>query len=375
VKPLRIAVVGAGHLGKVHARVLSKLLGVRLVGVVDPEKRAREAVEREYGCAGFPDIGGVLRLIDAAVVAAPTSLHHAIGLDLLSRGIHVMMEKPLAATVGQAEELVQTAKRGGAVLQVGHVERFNPCLPPVMPYVRDAKYIEASRLGGFTGRNLDVGVVLDLMIHDIDLVLHLVRSSVREVHALGVSVLSGHEDVANARLVFESGCVANLNASRISPVAGRTMQIWSQEGFSQLDFGARQSHVILPKEEVLDRQLDLQSLSSPDRESLKTTWLSRYFDREDFCPAPTDQITAELTDFVESIGQRRPPRVTGEAGKAALEVGQRILAAIGRHAWDGPGSRRVGPRVGPLPHVIPGPHWHLRAEQPAHEDAGEESAS
>lgn len=371
MKRLRIAVVGAGHLGKVHARVLSKLPGVRLIGVVDPDARARESVVAEFGCAGFPDIGGVLSMIEAAIVAAPTSLHHAIGLDLLSRGIHVMMEKPLAATVGQAEELVATAKRAGALLQVGHVERFNPCLPPVMPYARDPKYIEASRLAGFTGRSLDVGVVLDLMIHDIDLVLDLVRSPARDVQALGAVVLSQHEDVANARLTFESGCVATLSASRISPAAARTMQIWSQEGFSHLDFAARQSHVILPKDEVLDRRLDFQTLSPPDRESLKTTWLARYFDREDFCPEPADQITAELVDFVESIGQRRPPRVTGEAGKAALEVAHRILAAIGRHAWDGPGSRRVGPRVSPLPHVIPGPHWHLRAEQPAHEDSGD----
>lgn len=364
MKPLKTAVVGAGHLGRIHARILSGLEDFELVAVADPVESSRCEVAQTYQTEAVADFRQLVGRIDAAVVAAPTRHHHAIARELLSHGIHLLVEKPLASTRAEAEELVATARRHGALLQVGHVERFNPALAAALPHVRDPKYVEAVRRGGFTFRSTDIGVVLDLMIHDIDLTLSLVQSPVRRVEAMGVSLFGRHEDVANARLYFESGCVASLSASRASHSAARNMQIWTRRGFAGIDFAARTTSLVRPSEMLLRREFDADQLPIEEKTRLKDRFMAEHLPIEQIQAEPCDAITAELNDFAGAIRTGRAPRVTGEHGRDAIAVAERILSQIETHAWDGAADGPVGPQVLPMISPIPAPHWKLGARAP-----------
>ena len=357
MRRLKTIVVGVGHLGRVHARILSKLPGVRLIGVVDPDSAAREAAATECRTNAYASLDALEGKFEAAVVAAPTHLHRDVGLALLNRGIHCLIEKPLCDTAAAAEDLIVAAKRNGVVLQVGHVERFNPALEPAAAYVRDPKFIEATRAGAFSGRSTDIGVVFDLMIHDIDLVLSMVNSPLRDLEAFGLSVLGPHEDIAHARLRFAGGCVAVLNASRVSPQAERSMRIWSQEGLARIDFAHRTSSVLAPSDAIRERRLDVSTMSAESSRQVREDLFTRYLQTEEFTVEPRDALTAELEDFVEAIRTGRPPRVTGEHARGAISIAEGVLAAISGHAWDGHRDGRVGPLANPEPDVIPSPHW------------------
>ncbi|HEY2761577.1 MAG TPA: Gfo/Idh/MocA family oxidoreductase, partial [Pirellulales bacterium] len=259
---IRLAVIGAGHLGRIHARLAQQIPEFELVGVADPLHEARQLAEAECPVPVVADYREFLGRIDAAVVATPTRFHHAVSVSLLAQGIHVLIEKPLATSVAEADEILAAANQHGRIVQVGHIERFNPAWNrrEVMPLVRQPKYIEASRCSGYTFRSTDIGVVLDLMIHDLDLALHFANSPVRHVQALGISVLGEHEDVAQARLEFANGCVANLSASRISFKQLRHMQVWSDQGCVTFDFATRAATTICPVTEVLQREFDLDDI-------------------------------------------------------------------------------------------------------------------
>ncbi len=364
MRDLRVAVVGAGRLGGFHAQKLARMDGVALAGVVDPVAAARNRVAAECGTLPVADCRELPEPIDAAVIAAPTRLHHTLGLELLNSGVHLLIEKPLTPSTAEADELVDSARRAGVVLQVGHVERFNPATSAAAAHVRDPKYIEAVRASGFTFRSTDIGVVLDLMIHDLDLVLSLVRSPVRRVDALGLSVLGGHEDVANARLTFESGCVAALSASRVSREAVRRMQVWSPRAMADLDFATRAAAVVRPSETLLARRFRVDALSADQVEHYKAHLLDEHLPREEFQGEAVDALQLELEDFTESIRTGRSPRVSGRQGRDAVAVAEQILAAIGSHAWDDAPDGPVGPHATPRPSVIPAPHWQL-AGRPA----------
>jgi predicted dehydrogenase len=297
--------------------------------------------------------------LDAAIVAAPTQFHHPIVLDLVRRSIHVFVEKPLAANAEQAEELVLEARRFNALLQVGHVERFNPALVAARPLLRDPKFIQAARWGGYSGRSTDIGVVLDLMIHDLDVVLSLVQSPLASVEALGMGILGPHEDVAQAWLRFECGCIASLSASRISYLPQRTMHVWSQEAFASLDFSAKKATLVRPTDQVRQRRLDVAALPPCDRAAFKDRLFTDYLVREDLTPPPCDQLTDELEDFVTCIRRARMPRVTGEQARQAIVVAERVLASIAEHAWDGQHEGRHGPLASPVPYIVPLPQWYL----------------
>jgi len=359
VRDLRVAVVGAGRLGGFHAQKLARMDGVDLVAVVDPVAEARNRVAAECGTVPRADCRGLSEQIDAAVIAAPTRLHHPLGLELLGAGVHLLVEKPLAPTAAEADELVDAARRAGVVLQVGHVERFNPAMTAALAHVRDPKYIEAVRASGFTFRSTDVGVVLDLMIHDLDLVLSLVRSPVREVDALGLSVLGGHEDVANARLKFESGCVATLSASRVSYEPVRRMQVWSPRAMANIDFATRTTTVVRPSETLLARRFAVDSLSADQIEHYKTHLFEEHLPRQQLQGEAVDALQLELDDFVQSIRTSRPPRVSGQQARDAVALAEQILTKIHTHAWDDTEDGPIGPHATPSPTVIPAPHWHL----------------
>lgn len=361
MKPLRLAVVGVGHLGRSHARILSTLEGVSLVGVVDPaEVPCREvaAACRTQACADFRQLLGQ---IDAAVVATPTRFHAQVALPLINAGVHLLVEKPLAPSADDAAALVATARQRGVVLQVGHVERFNPAWNAVAADLQQAKFIEASRLSAFKFRSTDIGVVLDLMIHDIDLVLATVRSPVERIDALGLALFGRHEDVAHARIEFADGCVAVLRASRASYTAERSIQVWTPRGFAAIDLAARRAHVVHPSEAITSRHFDAERLTADER----AEWLEHLFERHlpisEVQPPAVDQLTAELEDFRDSIQQGRAPRVTGQQALDALRLAERILESIAAHRWDGVEDGRVGPQAAPRRSALRGPHWHRRA--------------
>lgn len=372
MKKLRLAVIGAGHLGRLHAQKLAAMDQVELVAVVDPLAHRRNRVAAECRTQAMADHRRLFDQLHAAVIATPTRFHHPLGLEFLNRGVHLLMEKPLAANRAEADQLVEAAARNGAVLQVGHVERFNPALAAALPHVPNPKYIEAVRAGGFTFRSTDIGVVLDLMIHDLDLVLSMVRSPVRKVDALGLSVLGGHEDVANVRLQFQCGCAASLSASRVSYQPVRRMQIWAPRGFASIDLAARVTTLVHPSETLLRRRFKVDSLSAEEVEYYREHLFEEHLPRKQIESEAVDALTLELDDFLDSIRTPRSPRVTGEQGRDAVAVAEQILAKIHSHAWDDTPDGPVGPLATPRPSVIPAPHWTLApADSPAqHKEAG-----
>jgi predicted dehydrogenase len=328
---LRIAVVGAGRLGGFHAQKLAARQDVELVAIVDPIQASRDRVAAACHCEALADYSGLLDRLDGAVVAAPTSLHHRIARELLEAGVPLLVEKPLCTTRADADELVSAARRRNVILQVGHVERFNPAFHAAAANIHDPKYIDAVRTSPFTFRSTDVGAVLDIMIHDIDLVLSLVKSPLRKVDALGASVVGGHEDVANARLEFESGCVASLSASRVSYESVRRMHVWSPEGFVAVDFATRTATTVRPSETLLRRQFNVDALTPEQLEYNRAHFAEEHLPREQQTFDAVDALALEIDDFVESIRTPRQPRVTGEAGRDALAVAEKILARINTH--------------------------------------------
>jgi predicted dehydrogenase len=363
---LRMAVIGCGRLGGFHAQKLAQRDDIALVAVVDPLAANAERVAAQCHAEPRADYKDLLREIDAAVIAAPTSLHYAIARECLEAGVHLLVEKPICPTCCEAETLVKIARRRKRVLQVGHVERFNPAFEAAAPLLAEPKYIDAVRANGFTFRSTDVGVVLDLMIHDIDLVLSLAPGALRKVEALGFSVLGGHEDVANARLEFEGGCVANLSASRVSYDAVRRMQIFTGGGFAAIDFATRAATLIRPSETLLQRQFHVEALTPEDAEHYRAHFAAEHLPREQQTLDAVDALALELDDFIDSIRTHRAPRVSGEAGRDALAVAEQILARIESHCWDTSINGPAGPLATPRRHLLPVPQF---APAP-HEKAG-----
>lgn len=369
MRRLRLAVIGGGHLGRIHARQLARRPEVELAAVVDPVAEVRQALAAELGCPALADPRDLDATVDAAIVATPTRNHTEVALEQLAAGRHLFVEKPLAATAADAARLVRAARQAQRVLQVGHVERFHPAWTAALPHLAEARFIQASRLGGFKFRSLDIGVVLDLMIHDLDLVLSIVRSPVVSVEALGLALFGGPEDVAHARVVFANGCVALLAASRASRAAERKMQVGTPRGFVTVDFAARTAEVLRPSLEVVRGQLDAEGLAPAERQTQLDTWLDTHLAQQSLPVAECDQIAAEHDDFLDSIRRARQPKVSGEDALAALELAEEVLAQLRAHAWDGQPEGRVGPRALPGRRVVPAPHFGRRraAAPPAEE--------
>lgn len=359
MRKIKVAVVGAGRLGGFHAQKLAARDDVELVAVVDPVEASRNRVAAECKTQALGDFRPVLAELDAAVIASPTRQHHAIAKELLSEGIHCLVEKPICTTVAEADELVDLAARRGAILQVGHVERFNPAFAAAADELGAPKYIEAVRTSPFTFRSTDVGAVLDMMIHDIDLVLSLAGSEVRRVEALGASVLGGHEDVANARIEFASGCVASLSTSRVSYETVRRMQAWSHTAFAAIDFGTRTADIVRPSQTLLERRFDVDALSPAEVEHYKKNLVAEHLPRQTRQFDAVDALALEAADFIDSVQHGRQPLVTGEAGRNALAVAAEILAAIRNHAWDDGREGLMGPMLEPRAKIIPAPHFNI----------------
>jgi len=335
VSRLRVAVVGCGHLGSIHARLLKSLDHVQLVAVVDPVAEARQRVAQQCECAAWEHHAQLAQEIDAAVVATPTQYHHDVALDLLERHVHVLVEKPLTSNIAQADALIEAAGRNNLVLQVGHVERFNPAWNAVAPALTNPQYIEAVRAGGYTFRSTDVSIVLDLMIHDLDLILSLARSPVVEVDAMGLAMFGPHEDLAMARLKFANGCVASLRASRVDYQPQRTMRVYAQQAFASIDFAQGQAQLVKPRRDVLAKHVDLTQCLAQDQKHIQDTFFQDLLCLESVEVDRINAILEEQAEFVASIESGSRVRVTGEAGRDALAVAERILRSIAAHRWNG----------------------------------------
>ncbi len=351
MRTLKLAVIGAGHLGRIHARLLAEIPEAELIGIVDPDSKAASELAASCHTTALASHLEVTDQIDAAIVAAPTRLHHRIAIDLLSAGIHTLVEKPIASSVTEADRMVAAAERHHTLLQVGHVERFNPIVQRVLPQLSSPRYIESLRCGPFTFRSTDIGVVHDLMIHDIDLALSLVRSPVFQVEAMGASVLGGHEDLANARLTFENGCIASLSASRVSYETVRRMQVFTPTGYVNLDFGSRTARSVDADRARRQGPLDVDTLSPQEKKQLQETFFDDVLPLERIGPVEGNAIAAEQADFVSSILHSHAPRVCGTQGRDALAVADQIVAAI-----DAYGKQESATNL-PAAAILPGPHW------------------
>jgi predicted dehydrogenase len=354
VNPLRVAVIGTGHLGRIHARLAAGLEEMELVAVADPVEASRKSVAQETGTRAVADYRELIGDIEAAIIATPTTYHHAIGMDLLNAGVPLLIEKPIALTSSQANDLVALAREKGVTLQVGHVERFNPALAAVAADVRDPKYIEATRTSGYSFRSTDIGAVMDIMIHDIDVVLSLAKSTVVDVQALGISVLGGHEDMATARLKFASGCVAQISASRVSFQQRRTMQIFTSRGSASINFATNESSVVKPSDEVLRREFRADKLSADERAYWKEHVFDQLLVRTSRDTKPVNAIQEEQRDFVNAVRTGAAPRVDGAAGRDAVAAAEMILERIEEHAWDGTSTGRHGAFAMPALPIIAG---------------------
>lgn len=345
---LNMAVVGVGALGRHHARILSELPEVNLVAVVDSDQAQGQAVAGSAGTSWHPDCTTLPENIEAVSIAVPTAAHLPVAAPFLERGVSVLVEKPIAPNVHDARGLVALAQDNGCTLQVGHVERFNPATVAALPRMQQPRYIRSERVSPYTFRSTDIGVVLDLMIHDLDLVLAVADSEIESVEAFGASVFGEHEDVAQARIRFRNGCVADLTASRVSPAASRTMQAWSAAGCTTVDFATRQVTSYGPGPALLAGQHQTQPPASiAERGELMKSVFGRFISVDEVTVSDDDALTAQLREFADCVRSGAKPTVGGAEALAAIETADLVLQNISAHCWDGTPAGRVGPNITP----------------------------
>jgi predicted dehydrogenase len=309
---LKVAVIGVGHLGKHHARILSTLPGASLVAVVDTNRARADEIASAHRTRAVYDAREIVGQIDAVTVAVPTETHRDIALTFLEAGVPALVEKPLARTVVEADALIAAAARAGVVLAVGHTERFNPAVAAARSLVTDPRFIEVHRLGVFPERSLDIDVVFDLMIHDLDVLLSLVRSEVESIEAVGVPVLTGKVDIANVRLRFANGCIANLTASRISRDKVRKIRFFQPATYVSIDYASQKVELWQLKKAASD---DAASVQGAPGMSIAGG---------EVAVANEEPLARELADFVDAVASKRAPMVTGEDGRRALALAQQI---------------------------------------------------
>ncbi len=308
---LRAAVIGVGYLGNFHAQKYAALPDVELVGVVDSDPGRAAQVASALGTTPYGDHRELIGRVDAVSVVVPTQFHHAVARDFLSAGVHVLIEKPITVTIPEADELIAIADEKKVVFQVGHLERFNPALVALGDVLAEPLFIESVRIAPFKPRGTDVNVVLDLMIHDIDIIQHIVGSPVERIDAIGAPVFTGEEDIANARILFENGCVANVTASRISLKSERKMRIFQRDAYITLDFQNRK--VLVAKKGSGELFPGVPNVKVDEREL-----------------GEADALKSEIESFIAAIREGSQPQVSGRDGRMALETALKINTALGR---------------------------------------------
>ena len=321
--PLNVGVIGVGHLGSLHAKMYGQISSVKLVGVYDSDSQRSQKLAAEFGIKAFSTLDDLLSQVEAVSIATSTQSHYDVAMQVIKRGVHLLIEKPITATIEQAKALTERAEIKGLKLQVGHIERFNPAILALEPYNITPLFIESHRLAQFNPRGSDVAVVLDLMIHDIDLILSLVKSKVTRIDANGIAVISETPDIANARLQFENGCVANVTASRISQNKMRKMRLFQRDAYISIDFAQGLSEVFRLVDEQTPNVKSTMMLGKIDQGQHKRIIVYEQPEVQEI-----NALKYELERFVESVQKNIETPVTGRDGLHALEVAQEILQKI-----------------------------------------------
>ncbi|OKY75172.1 MAG: UDP-N-acetyl-D-glucosamine dehydrogenase [Desulfobulbaceae bacterium DB1] len=312
MKNIKVGVIGVGYLGKFHAQKYAAMENVELVGVADVVLSAARQVAAACGTRAFADYRQLLPLVDAVSVVVPTPMHHPVATECFAAGVDVMLEKPMTVTLEEADDLIKKAENGRRILQVGHLERFNPAIVAMQDYLTCPLFIESQRVHSFKPRGADVDVVLDLMIHDIDIILHVVPSPLQSIDTIGASVVTGGTDVATAHLIFENGCAANVTVSRVAHDNVRSLRIYQPGSSLTVNYATKEITVI-------ERQTGLTPEGYPREEIIH------------FCFTEKDALQVELADFIANVRARRMPMVSGREGRQALEVALRIIRQIREH--------------------------------------------
>ncbi len=334
-RPVRLAVVGVGHLGKIHARLLSELSEAHLVGVVDQDLRRARELGEELGIP-YSDQPKALPPewdLEAISLVVPTAYHCDLGCFYLEKGLHVLIEKPMAKSVEEGERICQAAQRSGCILQIGHVERFNPAVKAIHDLGIRARYLEAERLAPFSFRSTDIGVVLDLMIHDLDLILSFVESPLVDVEAFGGAIFTSAEDLAVARLKFEDGTIARLTANRVALKPSRRMRFFSKESYVSLDFGKKYGLVIKKAPGWDLHKLNLGEIDTSRIEDLWKFVFEGLLQVQELEMPEENPLKEELRSFVNSVQTGAPPLVDGQVGLRALKAAQMVLESLQSHCW------------------------------------------
>jgi predicted dehydrogenase len=331
---IRTAVIGAGKMGSIHAKVLAQLPQSQLVAVVDVSEEKGGALASHYGCRWFSDVKDIVGMVNAVTISAPTVAHYELAAVFLEAGIPVLIEKPLAASVEEGRRIVELARRKGVLVAVGHSERCNPVVQAMKRLSISPRFIEASRISPYTFRSTDIGVVLDIMIHDIDIILSLAASKVSKVDAFGVNVIGDHEDICNARLVFENGCVANVTASRLALKTERKVRVFSRQAYLSLDYFKKEGVIIKasPNVDVVKWIRDRQQAGDFDFSGVNWTDLLHI---EQLDIDDKEPLRLEQESFLKAVADKNArPEVTAEEGLDAMLCAEMILASLKQHKWD-----------------------------------------
>jgi predicted dehydrogenase len=331
---IRTAVVGAGKMGAIHAKVYNQLPHSELTAIVDIDRSKAERLADKYGCAAFGDCREILGEVDAVTVATPTSDHSQIASTFIKNGVPVMVEKPLASTVRQGRRLVELGKQKDVVLAVGHSERCNPVVQAMKRLKIEPKFIEANRVSPYPFRSTDVGVVLDVMIHDIDIVLSLAASKVKKVDAVGVGVIDEKEDICNARVYFESGCIANITASRLALKTERRVRVFSRQAYLTVDYLKKTGLIVKADPNVNVVEWIRERQQAGDFNLLSVNWRD-LLHIEELSIDDKEPLLLEQEAFLRAcVDSDAKPEVSGQEGLAALECAHKIVASVGRHKWE-----------------------------------------
>lgn len=346
---LRIAVIGAGHLGKIHARLVASINEAQLVAVAEPNQTAQKSVSEflPHDVEIVADYRKLIGQIDAAIVATPTRTHFDIASELLPAGIHTLIEKPLTDSISDAQAIVDMAHRHDCVVAVGHCEQFNAAIGKAAQEVGVPKFIQAARLSGYTFRSTDIGVIHDLMIHDIDLVNSMFPGHLVESRASGISVFGHHEDIAQARLQFSCGGVANLTASRCSFSPERSIQIFGTDGFARVNLANHQVDLVRVPSWIRQREIDFESITAAQKEFVREHLFTNVLTQQQTEVEPVNAILSEQQDWIDAIVNGSGPRVSAEQGRQAVEIAQSMLDSIAMHCWSQQGPTMTGPLATP----------------------------
>ncbi len=330
---IRTAVVGAGKMGEIHARIYSQLPQGTLTAIVDQDLKKAQKLAKKFDCQAFEQPQQVIGRIDAATISTPTVAHFEIAKLLIENNIAVLIEKPIAASVEQAQEIVNLSKSKNVVAAVGHSERCNPVVQAIKRLNLEPKFIEAVRISPYPFRSTDVGVVLDVMIHDIDIILSLARSKIKKVEAVGVAVIDEKEDICNARIVFENGCIANVTASRLALKTERKVRLFCRQAYLSLDYFKKAGTIIRasPNIDIIEK---IRELKKKSRFDLLTTDWTNLIKIEKLDIDDKEPLRLELESFLKAVGDKSSsPEVTAEEGLAAIEAADMILKAVSEHKW------------------------------------------